>query len=61
MCHSLSQPDQNFFNTLDKAFDIFSNYENLLLLGDFNIQIVETHLDAFLYQHERANINEQPC
>ena len=48
MCHSLSQPDQNFFNTLDKAFDIFSNYENLLLLGDFNIQIVETHLDAFL-------------
>ena len=61
MCHSLSQPDQNFFNTLDKAFDIFSNYENLLLLGDFNIQIVETHLDAFLYQHELANINEQPC
>ena len=61
MCHSLSQPDQNFFNTLDKTFDIFSNYENLLLLGDFNIQIVETHLDAFLYQHELANINEQPC
>ena len=47
-----SQPDQYFFNTLDKA------YENVLLIGVFNAQVGETHLDTFLYQHELANIDK---
>ena len=42
MYHPPSQPDQYFFNTLDKALDVYSNYENILLIGDFNAQIGET-------------------
>ena len=30
------------------------------MIGDFNAQIGESHLDTFLYQHELANINEEP-
>ena len=29
------------------------------MIGDFNAQIRETHLDTFLYQHELANINKE--
>ena len=55
-----SQPDQYFFNTLDNALDVYSNYENVLLIGDFNALIGEKHLDTFLYQHELANISKEP-
>ena len=30
------------------------------MIGDFNAQTVETHLDNFLYQHELGNINKKP-
>ena len=53
-------PDQYFFNTLDKALDVYSNCKTVLLIGEFNAQIGETHLDTFLYQHELANINKEP-
>ena len=59
MYHPPSQPDQYFFDTLDKALDIYSNYENILLIGDLNAQIGETHFETFLYQHELANINKE--
>ena len=36
MYHPPSQPDQYFFNTLDKALIVYSNYENVLLISDFN-------------------------
>ena len=50
MYHPPSQPDQYFFNTLDKAFrDVYSNYENVPLIGNFNAEIGETHLDTFLF------------
>ena len=59
--HSPSQLRQDLFNTLDKALDVYSNYKNILLFGDFNAQTEEeTHLDTFLYQHELANINKEP-
>ena len=29
------------------------------MIGDFNTQIGETHLDTFLYQHKLANINNE--
>ena len=58
--HPPSQLRQDFFNILDKALDVYSNYKNVLLFGDFNAQIEETHLDTFLYQHELANINKEP-
>ena len=47
MYHPPSQPDQYLFNTLGKALDVYSNYENVLLIGDFNAQIEETHLNTF--------------
>ena len=42
-----SQPDQYFLDTHDKVLDVYSNYENVLLIGYFNVQIGETHLDTF--------------
>ena len=59
MFHPPSQPDQYFFNILDKTLDVYSNYKNVLLVGDFNAQIGEKHLDTFLYQHELASINKE--
>ena len=49
-----------FFDKLDNALDLYSNYENILLAGDFNAQIGETYLDTFLYQHELKNVNNEP-
>ena len=60
MYHPPSQPDQYFFNTLDKVLDAYSNYKNILLIGDFNAQIGQTLLDTFLYQYKLANINKEP-
>ena len=47
MYHPFSQLYQYFCNTLDRTLDLYSNYENVLLIGDFNAQIGETHLDTF--------------
>ena len=58
--HPLSQSDQYFFDRLDNALDVYSNYENILLVGDFNTQIGETCPDTFLYQHELKNVNKEP-
>ena len=33
-----SQSDQYFFHNLDKALDVYSNYETVLITGDFNAQ-----------------------
>ena len=60
MYHPPSQPDQYFFNTLNKALDVYSGYKSVLLVGDFNAKIGETHLDTFLYQHELEIINKEP-
>ena len=46
--HPPSQPDQYFFNSLDKALNLYCNYENVNLVGGFNPKIGETHLDTFL-------------
>ena len=58
--HPPSQSDQYFFNSLDKALDLYCNYEKILLSGDFNAELGETHLDTFLYQHDFKNINKEP-
>ena len=46
--HPPSQSDQYFFGKLDNALDLYSNCENILLVGDFKAQIGETCLDTFL-------------
>ena len=56
--HPPSQSDKYFLYT---SLDVYSNYENILLVGDSNTQIGEkTCLDTFLYQHELKNVNKEP-
>ena len=54
-----SQSDQYFFHNLDKALDVYSNYETVLITGDFNAQEGEKCLDTFLYQHELKSLNKE--
>ena len=41
-----------FFDNLDKALDVYYNYEEVLITGDCNVQEGKKCLDTFLYQHE---------
>ena len=50
--HPPSQNDHDFFENLDKRIDVYSHYEKVLLVGDFDAEISEFCLDTFLYQHE---------
>ena len=54
-----SQSDQYFFDCLDKALDVYSTYEKVLITGDFNAQEREKCLDTFLYQHELKSLNKE--
>ena len=47
-----SQSHQYFFDNLDKALDVYYNYEEVLITGDCNVQEGKKCLDTFLYQHE---------
>ena len=58
--HPPSQSDQYFFDGLDNALDEYSNYGNILLVGDFDAQIGQTCLDTFLHQHELKNVKKEP-
>ena len=42
--------------TFDKAIDVYSHYEKILLVGDFNGEISEFCLDYLLYQHELKDL-----
>ena len=44
------------FNCIDKALDTYSNYDNVLLVGDFNAEDDEPCFSSFLYQHDLYNI-----
>ena len=46
--HAPSQNDHYFFENLDKAIDVYSHHEKVLLVGDFNAEISECCLDLFL-------------
>ena len=60
--HPPSQSDQYFFNNLDKSLDTYSNYENILLVGDFNAQTTNQYLSSFLYRHELSSVvKENTC
>ena len=52
--HPQSQHDQYFFDSLDKALDVYCNYEKVVLVGDFNAKI-----DNFLFQHKLQSINNK--
>ena len=53
--------DQYFFNCIDKALDTYSNYDNVLLAGDFNAEDDEPCLSKFLYQHDLCNLKVGIC
>ena len=60
--HPPSQSDEFAFNNLDKAFDTYSNYDKVLLVGDFNTEISEQRIEFFLYTHEICNlVKEKTC
>ena len=46
----------HFFEHYDQALDIYSNYEKVLLTGDFSSEITEPCMDSFLYQHDMASL-----
>ena len=54
--HPPSQSDSYFFEHLDKALDVYNNYEKVLLTGDFNSEITEHCMDSFLYQHAMTSL-----
>ena len=39
--------------------DVYSQYEKVLLVGDFNPEVSEVCLDSFLYQHELKNLAKE--
>ena len=54
--HPPAQNDQYFFNCIDKALDTYSNYDNVLLAGDFNLEDDEPCLSNFFYQLDLYNL-----
>ena len=50
------QNDQYYFDCLDKALDLYSSYEKVILTGDFNVQESECVFDSFLFQHDLINL-----
>ena len=60
--HPPSQSDQYFFENVDKALDMYSYYDKILLTGDFNAEIYDHYLENFLYQHElKSLVKEKLC
>ena len=45
--HPPSQSDQYYFDNIDKALDVYCQYEKIMLVGDFNAQIEEKCFDDY--------------
>ena len=56
--HLPSHSDQYYFDNIDKALDVYCQYEKIMLVGDFNAQIGEKCFDDFLFQHELRSVND---
>ena len=57
--HPTNQNDEYYFKTVDRALDIYNNYDKYLLAGDFNADEIEPGLDTFLYQYDANNLVKQ--
>ena len=53
--HPPAENGQYFFNCRGKALDTYSNYDNVLLAGDFNAEDDEACLSNFFYQDDLYN------
>ena len=54
--HPPLQSNSYFVEHLDKALDVYSNYEKVLLTGDFDAEITAPCMDFFLYQHDMTTL-----
>ena len=57
--HPPSQKDKYLFDNIDKALDVYSPYEKVILSGDFTSQIAENCIDTFMYQHNLQSTNKE--
>ena len=56
-----SQSDREFTNRLSSIIDYYSpKYENLILIGDFNLSIENQHLDALIQAYNLNNLINKP-
>ena len=56
-----SQSDNEFTNRLSLIIDYYSpKYENLILIGDFNLSIENQHLDALIQAYNLNNLINKP-
>ena len=58
--HPPSQKNQYFFDNIDKALEIYSTYEKVILDGDFNSQTGANCNSTYMYQHNLQSINIEP-
>ena len=53
--------DEYFFENLNKIFEFYSNsYENILTLGDFNLETSMPIIDSFLKENEFHSLYKKP-
>ena len=52
--HPPSQSDHYYFNQLDIALDKYSNYENIVMIGDFHSEIYDVEMSSFLIPYYPA-------
>ena len=56
-----SQSDREFTNRLSSIIDYYlPKYENLILIGDFNLSIENQHLDALIQAYNLNNLINKP-
>ena len=56
-----SQSDKEFTNRLSSIIDYYSpKYENLILIGDFNLSIENQYLDALIQTYNLNNLINKP-
>ena len=56
-----SQPEQYFFREIGKALDYFCRkYENIILIGDFNCEVGEDAIGAFMDDYNLTNLVRCP-
>ena len=56
-----SQSDNGFTNRLSSIIDCYSpKYENLILIGDFNLSSENQHLDALIQSYNLNNLINKP-
>ena len=51
--------DEDYFEQINLALDVYSNYDKFLLAGDFNLEEDDSPLKDFLFEHNAKNLVKQ--